>query len=733
MKEGVIKAANRHVVRRMRNAMQGDVIRALVELITNGDDSYSRLADAGRSVEHRIDVKYGKDGYNGVFAVRDFAEGMSYAQVDENFTTYGAPTSGLSAGKSVRGYFGEGAKDCLATMRDGHIGTFKDGQFVECRLFIDTATQEPRYQIEDAVPATSALRKKHRIPGDGSVAYFVFERTADTRVPRYVTVFSELSNNYQLRKIMMDPNKHVWLADSDGVSQELQFRPPPGLKRKPRDFEIEYGDVLAKVRADIWRAEHSLQQSGDDREGGLLLLDDCDAVLGITLFRFDTEPLAAHLFGEVKITGFRRLLEQEEAVLSERRDGLDANHPFCKALIFELEAILEEEVARERGQRKSEQGKIDKKERERYRKAFGILNDIAEKETQSVTNLGGDHTDELEAPPNGMALYPLSAQVQAGKRYNFELRVDTTVVDRAIPIAVSTTCPGASLVTTEVRLTPDDGEGVVRKYVTLDATEPHAAGDLIAVASHRVAKAHLDVTPEQVLLLEEGMVFEPQTVIVQPNHQRRVSLHVYVKVVPDGSTIKLTSDNPAIHVSRDQLVVVEAEAQRNIVTFELEVWGDGAGQDALIQAEYEDWSTALLQVTVRSKKPVEPAGRKGMFSEPKYNPDPDPLQRANYSRETGEVIIYLNFPTVREYLGANREFAKTLPAQVLVADILTERCLREVARDKAEKRGAITEAALRDRVDRDTNDLIKMYGSRIHKALVDQDLLRAAQAEVQPD
>src|SRR5665647_25774 len=148
MKEGVIKAANRHVVRRMRNAMQGDVIRALVELITNGDDSYSRLADAGPSVEHRIDVNYGKDGYNGIFAVRDFAEGMSYAQVDENFTTYGAPTSGLSAGKSVRGYFGEGAKDCLATMRDGHIGTFKDGQFVECRLFIDAATQEPRYQIE---------------------------------------------------------------------------------------------------------------------------------------------------------------------------------------------------------------------------------------------------------------------------------------------------------------------------------------------------------------------------------------------------------------------------------------------------------------------------------------------------------------------------------------------------------------------------------------------------------
>jgi len=37
MEEGIIKATARHTARRMRTAMQGSAIRALVELITNSD------------------------------------------------------------------------------------------------------------------------------------------------------------------------------------------------------------------------------------------------------------------------------------------------------------------------------------------------------------------------------------------------------------------------------------------------------------------------------------------------------------------------------------------------------------------------------------------------------------------------------------------------------------------------------------------------------------------------
>jgi hypothetical protein len=735
MKTGVIEADSRHVLRRMHKAMQGNAIRALVELITNSDDSYIRLARESRpdsAPERIIEVLYCKEGYAGVFAVRDFAEGMSEADVDRSFTKYGAATSGLEEGNSVRGYFGEGAKDSLATMLDGRICTFKDGQFVECRLYVDEKTHEPKYAIDDPIPAVARLRSIHGVDGNGTVAHFKADPAAGHTVPRFTTVQEELSNNYQLRKIMMNPDKRVMLIGEDGTERRLHVRrPKPSIEVSADDFEVTYDGLSFTVHVSIWRADHELRQSGEDRDGGLLLVDDGDAVLGITLFRFETEPLAAQLFGEVRIGGFRQLLEREEAVLSERRDGLEASHPFCKAIIPKIEALLEKQVAQERKRRQQDSTKVDKKEQERYRKAFSLLNEIAETETQSVTNLGDAPAGEVEPPPNGIALYPFTAQIQAGKRYGFELRIDTEVVKPGSLVSITTSCPGVFLVTKEVRVEQADKQ-VVRKYVTLEAQAPHTSGKLEARTGDRIVEAHIEVVPEETLLLEEGMVFEPQTLTVRPNQTRRAVLHAYVKLVPDGSTITLTSDNPAVHVSPSELVVVEAEAKRNVVSFELEIWGEGTGEDAIVQAEHE-WSLALLQVSVRSKEPTEPKGRKGMFSEPDYSSSPAPLQRISYSHETGQITIYLNFPTVRQYLGENREYATTLPAQVLVADMVAERCFREIARAKAERSGAaITPEGLRELIERDANELARKYGSKIHQALVDQDLLKVAKLAAQP-
>ncbi|MBI2989472.1 MAG: sensor histidine kinase, partial [Deltaproteobacteria bacterium] len=131
MERGMIEADPRHTVRRIKTAMQGNAIRALVELITNADDSYIRLEEEKKTHKGLIEVLYKKEGYRGLFAVRDHAEGMSVDDVGRSFKKYGAATSGMKTGKRVRGYFGQGAKDALASMVDGRVCTFKDGRFVE--------------------------------------------------------------------------------------------------------------------------------------------------------------------------------------------------------------------------------------------------------------------------------------------------------------------------------------------------------------------------------------------------------------------------------------------------------------------------------------------------------------------------------------------------------------------------------------------------------------------------
>ncbi len=104
-----IETNPRLVVRRVRTAIQGNAIRALVELITNCDDSYRILEAQDAPVSGRIDIMYEKDGYCGRFAVRDNAAGMSSEELSQAFERYGVATSGYKDGKAVTGFFGTGA------------------------------------------------------------------------------------------------------------------------------------------------------------------------------------------------------------------------------------------------------------------------------------------------------------------------------------------------------------------------------------------------------------------------------------------------------------------------------------------------------------------------------------------------------------------------------------------------------------------------------------------------
>ena len=140
---------------------------------------------------------------------------------------------------------------------------------------------------------------------------------------------------------------------------------------------------------------------------------------------------------------------------------------------------------------------------------------------------------------------------------------------------------------------------------------------------------------------------------------------------------------------------------------------------------------ALLEIHIRSKENQEDKGRKGMFNEPVFDFEPQPLQRALYSGETGKVIIYAKFPSVQHYLGENCLFKKTLSAQVLVADLVAERCFYEIAKRKVASSGVtLRPEAIPDRIQRDALGLSQKYGKKVHEALVDQNLLRESKNKI---
>jgi hypothetical protein len=73
-----------------------------------------------------------------------------------------------------------------------------------------------------------------------------------------------------------------------------------------------------------------------------------------------------------------------------------------------------------------------------------------------------------------------------------------------------------------------------------------------------------------------------------------------------------------------------------------------------------------------------------------------------------------------------------LAAQVLIADLVAERCFWEVARAKVDRSGAVLGPGQprTERIERETRELSKKYGQRVHKALVDENLIQEDRAKM---
>lgn len=652
---------------------------------------------------------------------------MSINDIRNSFKMYGAATSGMKSGKNVRGYFGQGAKDALASMIDGKIISIKDNIITECKIYIEKGN--PMYFISDPVNVTDEIRKKYKIKNNGTIACFKADQQSTCRVLRINKIYEELGNNFILRKILMNSRRKIFLIDeTTNESRVLRHPLPVGRKILEDNFTINYKpyDDFA-IQISIYKANNELQQTGDDREGGLLIVDENDAVLGISLFKYDNEPLASHFYGEVKINRFRELLDREEAVLSEERDGLVPRHPFCKLLISEIEKRIEIKVKEERLlKQKEEQSSLDVEESKRYKKAFSVLNEIAEIEAQEAINLGDSSTDQPTEPPEGFCLYPSFASITVNKRYIFEIRISKRLINPNSIVKITSNNAKIHVINPEIKLSQEKGEEVIRKYVTIEGKEPNINGIIKASLNDKITEAKIYVVPEKEVYVD-GMMFQPEKVRLRPNQSRKVFLLIYTKIIGDSSTIKIFSDNEAIHISKDNIVVNEADATRHIAKYELEVWGEGDGQKAIITAQYENW-IALLDIRIESKEQPEDKDKKGMFNEPEYNmTEMEPLQRVTYSEETGKVTIYVNFPSIKHYLGENGKYRKTLPAQILIADLIAEKCFNEIAKKKAVVSASLNPAAIHERIQRDSGELSKRYGRKIHEALVDQKILKENQ------
>lgn len=336
-----------------QEAMGGRIEKALVELITNADDSYARLEEAGRlfgkgrilvEVEHRRKS-------NWKIVVRDRAEGMTGKEMKAGLAVLGARTSGFGRGQNVRGLLGRGAKD-VAAFGTVTWESIKDGRYYGFRLY-----PNGNWELLESERASRDVRDRLKIRGNGTVVTLEVDKAF--RSPRHSTLVEMFPRYYSLRDIMSDPSRRVLLVNLNQrghPGDRLHYRYPAGALEVDEDFPVPgYPAAIAHLR--IWSHAGRFDEDKNSpyREGGILVKSR-RAIHEITLFKFESDPYAAWFFGKLECPYIDTLIEEYDdrysrgeshpatnpvRIITRRREGLAPEHPFTKALYGATEEFLQ--------------------------------------------------------------------------------------------------------------------------------------------------------------------------------------------------------------------------------------------------------------------------------------------------------------------------------------------------------------------------------------------------------
>jgi hypothetical protein len=426
-----LQYADRVAIQQADQAIRKDVMRALVEIITNANDSYSRLEQAGGASSGEMIIEIQRKRRNSVIRVRDFAEGMTDKRMDRVVGTYGEATSGLKEDQHVRGMWGRGLKDSVFGLGYGHVRSFKGTRFYSCSLLLKGGV--PTFELDDSIPATQALREKYGIPeGNGTLIEIVVSRD-DVKMPQYNNLRNYLQRHFELRPIMSSPNRRIILRDmASGVKirqeNELSYKSPIGEKVLEETLQIE--GYPAEARLEVYRSNIQLStrgEEGDYADGGLLVISR-DIVISLTMLKFENDPYAGYFYGSISCDYLHDLLKNDEPVLTATRDGINWTHPFAKALKLAVEGRIEPLIQEEREHAiHDEQTKLDKKLRKKLDRALHELNTIAVAELRDQRDM---EKKKIELPESGIGFFPERMYVQTGQTATLLLRVALSDNDR---------------------------------------------------------------------------------------------------------------------------------------------------------------------------------------------------------------------------------------------------------------------------------------------------------------
>jgi len=476
-----------------------DPVRALVELITNSDDSYKKLDRLEIEHDGSIIIKLKRARGHGKFIVVDHAEGMGSEKMDEAVGFYGAETHGFKAGEGGRSFFGRGLKEAILSMGQGFVRSIHNNFYHESVLNIQ------KYEREVPKEAIQLYKDKVEIPSHGTQVTLIADRKG-IKIPQFETLKRSLELHYALRDILSSPKRSVSLIELGNNNEvknevELSYVKPKGNLvieevKKLEDFEG------AEVSLKVYKAQESLtgREDGYIRQNGILVCST-GAIHDITLFNFEGEDLAFDLFGRLECDHIDTLLRSNEPVIHDSRDGMDWDYPLNRALRKFADEELEKFISAERKKQKDKQKPIESEAiKRKFKKTVDKLNSIAEAELKDVGRAGKGREKGQMLPPNGFDFVPNYYHILVGKKSTLTLKMGKERFrDDRGRIQISASSPNIKVLTEEINLNPksDRDSSAITVHAYIEGKQIGEDGRVVAIAGDLQTEALIHVVAQR--------------------------------------------------------------------------------------------------------------------------------------------------------------------------------------------------------------------------------------------
>jgi len=526
------------------DAMRSDVLRGLVELITNSDDAYR-----GKSGPITIAIKPGPEDFKAILSVSDKAGGLDGELMKKSFVKLGAVNQAAPDGEGfgARGLFGRGAKD-VAALGGARFVSIKDGKFTDLKIDLKTAKYAMNRVNDDATIADYQACLLNE--GESGLTAEIFVSSAN-QMPTINSLIEKLQSNVQLRDLI---NRNtVKLVDPSGKETVLHGMEPVGEKLV--DVAVDTGTQYSGIaHLVVYRMDSKVMSALSEYSQHGLVVAGRGAVYENSFLTLSGKAEAGWFCGRLdapEIYDLSRSFDTEGAselnpfrVISRRRDGLERSHPYYRALASAIEKHLRpvfEEAAKSEGAAKRE-GETLKKKIESISQVLGstlqqILNEDNSGELPGFAGWNGDNFQIAIIPPRRV--------MHVGDELTLSIRVPKGADTEKVALDIIGAGKALSFSSAISGLTWREHERLPVSTATVRVkAESLGQGFIRAVSENKTAKAGINVVlfskeSETVCKLFE---FSPERYTSSPGKYRNLLLRAPIENTGEEVMLSYSGD-----------------------------------------------------------------------------------------------------------------------------------------------------------------------------------------------